>query len=190
MNLAVEEPVQHSTPPPPTLKELFEELEAPLLLYAQKLVQNPDTAQDLVQDAFIRLHPRLQDVQQPRPWLYRTVHNLAMNHHRKFNRVLQFRQEGDPDENPGSRGGIAEPVDEAPLPDEQIEHLENVGLAMLCLNTLDEIAKKVVRLKFVEELSYKEISSRTGLSVGNVGYKLHHALKDLALEMERNGITP
>jgi RNA polymerase sigma factor (sigma-70 family) len=190
MNLAVEEPVQTSTPQAPTLKELFEELESPLLLYAHKLVQNSDTAQDLVQDAFLRLHPRLAEVQQPRPWLYRTVHNLAMNHHRKFNRVLQFRQEGDPDDNQGIRDGIAEPVDEAPLPDEQIEHLENVGLAMLCLNSLDELARKIVRLKFVEELSYKEISVRTGLSVGNVGFKLHHALKDLAMEMERNGVTP
>ena len=190
MSLAVEEPEQHSTPTPPTLKELFEELEAPLLLYAHKLVQNRDTAQDLVQDAFVRLHPRLAEVKQPRPWLYRTVHNLAMNHHRKFNRVLQFRQEGDPDENPAARGGIPEPTDEAPLPDEQIEHLENVGLAMLCMNSLDEVARKIVRLKFVEELSYKEISARTGLSVGNVGYKLHHALKDLALEMERNEVSP
>ena len=190
MNLAVEEPEQPRTPKPPTLKELFEELEAPLLLYAHKLVQNRDTAQDLVQDAFVRLHPRLSEVKQPRPWLYRTVHNLAMNHHRKFNRVQQFRQEGDPEDNPGSRGGVAEPVDEAPLPDEEIEHLENVGLAMLCLNSLDEVARKIVRLKFVEDLSCKEISARTGLSVGNVGYKLHHALKDLALEMERNGVSP
>jgi len=190
MTLAVEEPVQPGNPHPPTLKELFEELEGPLLLYARKLVQNADTAQDLVQDAFIRLHPRISEVQQPKPWLYRTVHNLAMNHHRKFRRVLPFRHEGDESESQGVTPGVAEPVDEAPLPDEQIEHLENVGLAMLCLNTLDEMAKTIVQLKFVEELSYKEISSQTGLTVSNVGYKLHHALKHLAFELERNGVTP
>lgn len=190
MNLVVEEAVQPKNPQPPTLKELFVELEAPLLLYAQKLVQNADTAQDLVQDAFIRLHPRISEVQQPKAWLYRTVHNLAMNHHRKFSRVVPFRQEGEDSENPQANIGVAEPVDEAPLPDEQIEHLENLGLAMLCLNTLDEMARNIVRLKFVEDLSYKEISAQTGLTVSNVGYKLHHALKHLAYELERNGVAP
>ena len=51
-------------------------------------------------------------------------------------------------------------------------------------------ARDIVRLKFVEELSYKEISERMGLKVGNVGYKLHHALKQLAFELQQNGVTP
>jgi len=186
MNLPVAEPSQMRSSTPFTLEELFGELEGPLLLYAMKLVQNHDTAQDLVQDAFLRLHSRLADVSQPKAWLYRTVHNLAMNHHRKFSRIVPFRQEGEEDKN---AEGPAEPIDEEPLPDQQIEHLENVGLAMLCLNKLDDLSSNIVRLKFIEELSYKEISSRTGLTVGNVGYKLHHALKSLAQELELNGVT-
>ena len=39
-------------------------------------------------------------------------------------------------------------------------------------------------------LSYKDIASRTGLTVGHVGYLLHHALKQLALELARAGHTP
>jgi DNA-directed RNA polymerase specialized sigma24 family protein len=39
-------------------------------------------------------------------------------------------------------------------------------------------------------LSYQEISSRTGLTVGHVGYLLHHALKSLAGELARNGVVP
>lgn len=189
MNLPVAEPSQTRSSKPPTLEELFGELEGPLLLYAMKLVQNADTAQDLVQDAFLRLHPRLAEVEQPKAWLYRTVHNLAMNHHRKYSRVVPFRQEGEEGDSLRTPG-VAEPVDEQPLPGEQVEHMENVGLAMLCLNKLDEVARDIVRLKFVEELSYKEISERTGLKVGNVGYKLHHALKQLAYELEQNGVTP
>ena len=47
-----------------------------------------------------------------------------------------------------------------------------------------------IRLKFNEDLSYKEISARTGLSVGNVGYVLHHALNEIAEELAKNGLVP
>ncbi len=43
-------------------------------------------------------------------------------------------------------------------------------------------------LKYQENLKYDQISQRTGLSVGNVGYKLHHLLKALADNLRRLGI--
>ena len=48
----------------------------------------------------------------------------------------------------------------------------------------------MIRLKFNENLSYKEISARTGLTAGHVGYLLHHALKSMADELARNGVVP
>jgi len=48
----------------------------------------------------------------------------------------------------------------------------------------------LVRLKFEDDLSYKEISARTGLSIGNVGYVLHHALKAIADELAKSGVIP
>ncbi len=47
----------------------------------------------------------------------------------------------------------------------------------------------MIRLKFEEGLSYKEMSSRTGLSVGNVGYLLHHTLKHLGAELAKQGVA-
>jgi DNA-directed RNA polymerase specialized sigma24 family protein len=46
----------------------------------------------------------------------------------------------------------------------------------------------LVRLKYLENLRYQEISQRTGLSVSNVGYRLHHLLKALADGLRRAGI--
>jgi RNA polymerase sigma-70 factor (ECF subfamily) len=37
----------------------------------------------------------------------------------------------------------------------------------------------VVRLKFLHDCSYQEIAGITGLSVGNVGFIMHHAIKKL-----------
>tara|TARA_B100000959_G_C14855155_1_gene571834 strand:- start:232 stop:774 length:543 start_codon:yes stop_codon:yes gene_type:complete len=162
------------------LEELFDVLESPLISYAINLVQKPDVAQDIVQDAFLRLHERLDDVREPKAWLYRTVHNLAMSHHRKNRRAVTMDFE-DP-------SGFPEPKSQEALPDDRLERMEAVGMAMLCLDRLKENARALVKMKFVEDLSYKEIAERTGLSVGNVGYKLHHAIKFLAKELKKEGV--
>ena len=65
-----------------------------------------------------------------------------------------------------------------------------IGLVRLSLETLDERSRELIRLKFNENLSYKEISERTGLKTGHVGYLLHHALKSMAEELARNGVVP
>tara|TARA_Y100001934_G_scaffold283484_1_gene403670 strand:+ start:6572 stop:7114 length:543 start_codon:yes stop_codon:yes gene_type:complete len=171
---------ESSGEPMADLGELFAALETPLLNYAIGLVQKPDIAQDLVQDAFLRLHKRLNEVREPKAWLYRTVHNLAMSHHRKHSRVISIDFE--------DSDGFAEPVDDDALPDARLERMEAVGMAMLCLDRLKENARELIQLKFVENLSYKEIAERTGLSVGNVGYKLHHAIKFLAGELKKEGV--
>ena len=63
-------------------------LETPLLLYAIKLVQKNEVAEDVVQEAFLRLHNRFAEISYPKAWLYRTVHNLAMSHHRRKGREV------------------------------------------------------------------------------------------------------
>ena len=40
------------------------------------------------------------------------------------------------------------------------------------------------------KLSYKEISTLTGLNIGHVGYLLHHALKAVADQLARTGGVP
>ncbi len=166
--------------PSVNLRELFAALETPLLHYAIHLVQKHDVAQDVVQEAFLRLHERLDSVREPKAWLYRTVHNLAMTHHRKNKKVIALDFE--------DANGFPEPSDVEALPDEQLVRMEAVGMAMLCLDRLKESSRELVHLKFMENLSYKEIAERTGLTVGNVGYKLHHAIKFLAKELKKEGI--
>jgi RNA polymerase sigma-70 factor (ECF subfamily) len=47
---------------------------------------------------------------------------------------------------------------------------------------------RLIQLKYHGSLSYDDISKRTGLSVSNVGYKLHHLLKGLADSLRRMGV--
>jgi RNA polymerase sigma-70 factor (ECF subfamily) len=180
-------PDQASAEPPgsETIEELFTALESPLLSYALRLAGDAAVAEDLVQEAFMRLHAQFDEVRESRRWLYRTVHNLALNHRRQAGKIVSFNlpsHDGAPPAN--------DTADPQPLPDEQIARWEGIGLVRLSLETLDDRSRELVRLKFNEELSYKEISARTGLNIGHVGYLLHHALKAVADELARNGVVP
>jgi RNA polymerase sigma-70 factor (ECF subfamily) len=175
-------------PVPPraeSVEELFEALESPLLSYALRLLGERAPAEDVVQEAFMKLHAQFAEVREPRRWLYRTVHNLALNQRRQSGKMVPF----DPTVQ-GASGSMTESADPEPLPDEQIVCWEGVGLVRLSLATLDERSREVVRLKFDEDLSYKEISECTGLSTSHVGYLLHHALKAIAAELTRSGLVP
>ena len=178
-------PNQASAEPPgwETIEELFEALESPLLSYALRLSGDLSVAEDLVQEAFMKLHVQFEQVRQPRRWLYRTVHNLALNHRRQAGKIVSL----DPSDEEGTPTA-PETADPQPLPDEQIARWEGIGLVRLSLKTLDERSRELVRLKFNEELSYKEISARTGLNIGHIGYLLHHALKAIADELAKNGV--
>ena len=167
-----------------TIEALFAALESPLLSYALRLTGERGVAEDIVQEAFMRLHAQFDNVREPRRWLYRTVHNLALNERRQAGKTVSLDSSAEP--------GAPTPdtTDPQPLPDEQIARWEGIGLVRLSLETLDDRSRELIRLKFNEEMSYKEISARTGLSVGNVGYLLHHALKAVADELARNGVKP
>jgi RNA polymerase sigma-70 factor (ECF subfamily) len=168
-----------------SVEALFLALEAPLLAYAARLTANRAAAEDVVQDAFMKLHAQSGQVREPSRWLYRTVHNLALNHQRAADHTVALAPPSDE-----SAPSAPDLVDPQPLPDEQIARWENMGHVRLSLQALDERSRELIRLKFHEDLSYKEMAARTGLSTGLVGYLLHHALKTIADELARTGVIP
>ena len=183
--MAVMQPDQASAEPPAweSIEELFAALESPLLHYALRLSGNRNVAEDIVQDAFMKLHAQFAEIREPRHWLYRTVHNLALNQRRQAEKIVPLAAPAEANPAPAN-----ETADPQPLPDEQIARWEGIGLVRLSLEALDDRSRELVRLKFHENLSYKEISARTGLKSGHVGYLLHHALKRIADELAKNGM--
>jgi RNA polymerase sigma-70 factor (ECF subfamily) len=62
------------------------------------------------------------------------------------------------------------------------------ALRQIVEEELDETDRQLVKLKYFEGLKYRDISVQTGLSVSNVGYRLHHILKELASKLRPLGI--
>jgi RNA polymerase sigma factor (sigma-70 family) len=166
------------------IAELFAALESPLLAYALRYTGERAPAEDVVQEAFMKLHAQFGSVEKPRQWLYRTVHNLALNQRRAAGKTVSLPCSSDENES------FPAATDPALLPDEQIVRLESIGLVRISLAALDERSRELVKLKFNDELSYKQIAERTGLTTGNVGFILHHALKTIAVELAKTGVVP
>jgi RNA polymerase sigma-70 factor (ECF subfamily) len=161
-------------PEAPTLAALFESEESPLLAFAVGLVRQRSVAEELVQDAFLRLHEVWDQVENPRGWLYRSVRNLSLNHLRDHRRET-----------------LLDPAHDAPAegsPDDELGRMEAIGMVRLLLAGLTPEDRDLIRMKYHDDLKYGEISRRTGLGIGNVGYKLHHLLKGLADALRHAGI--
>jgi RNA polymerase sigma-70 factor (ECF subfamily) len=156
------------------LATLFETEESGLLRFAIGLTRRRPVAEELVQETFLRLHQVWDEVENPRGWLYRTLRNLALNHLRDHARETELDEatrmaEGDP-------------------PSDLVGQMEAIGMLKLLLAEMTDDDRKLIRLKYNENLQYQEISRRTGISVGNVGYRLHHLLKSLAETLRQAGI--
>ncbi len=69
--------------------------------------------------------------------------------------------------------------DPEPPPWRLVEDRESAGQALRMIGSLPPRQQEVLLLKFQHGLSYKQIAHVTGLSVSNVGFLIHTAIKAL-----------
>ncbi len=151
------------------------EHQAPLVRYVARLVGGDlGRAQDVVQDAFLRLcqQPAEEVRGHTVEWLYTVCRNRAIDVVRKEGRMRAFAE------------GEADQVSAADArPGRALEAAETQAAVRALIEQLPANQQEVVRLKFQSGFSYKEISRITQLSVSNVGYLIHMAVKQLRADL-------
>ena len=150
------------------------EHEGPLVRYAAQITGDLDRARDVVQDTFLRLcaqEPAQLDGHLAE-WLFTVCRNRARDIQRKEQRMKPLD-----DIEMATRPG------QEISPAAQAEHNESNSRAQRLMKHLPPNQQEVVRLKFQNGLSYKEIAGVTNLSVTNVGFLIHTALKTLRQQM-------
>lgn len=156
-------------------RRIVDAFEGVLLRYATRLTNNATSAQDVVQNAFVKFIRNwkgpLEVGGETSAWLYRVVHNEAVDYVRGESRLQKLHAE---------HGGECL-ARETPPPDPSDAALN----AARALDALSPRERELVILKVYEEKSYKEIADITGLSVSNVGVILHGAMKKLAAKLGR-----
>ena len=149
--------------------------EQPLLRFAASLVGRAHAA-DVVQDTFLALckAERSEVSGHLAAWLFTVCKNRALDLKRRHGRLSEFREEDEmesPDSGPASR----------------VEKQQALGRIESALSGLSPEQRQAVILKFSGGLKYKEIAQIMELSVTNVGFILHTAMKALRAELEGAG---
>ena len=162
------------TPDATALSALLDRYERPLVRYVQSITGDVESARDVVQETFIKLargemragDERKDATGHTEAWLFTVARHRALDHQRKFSRIIPMPL---PEDRPCSEPG----------PAAVLEQRESATSLFDLLEALSPNQREVIRLKFQNDLSYREIADITQLSVTNVGFLLHTGLKKL-----------
>jgi len=169
-----------SKPDEKNLEGVMSQYQSALLRYATRVLNNEEAAQDVVQEAFIRLHDNWDKVVQRRVpvkgWLFRTTHNAAVDYIRKESRLrhLHDRQSRE-----------REVMEDCGEDDSQAERH---ALVLEHLGALRPKEREVLVLRMQEEMSYKDIAAVINRSEGYVGSLINSATKKLTQSLRQAGV--
>lgn len=145
----------------------MKQYEAALLRYAVSILGDLERSREVVQDTFLKLCTSAPDSVRAHlaQWLFTVCRNGAFDVRRKESRMTPLT-DNDLEKRP--RPG--------PRPLEELERHEQLNQILECIRELPPKEREVVTLKFQCDLSYKEISEITSLSVNHVGVLIHNGV--------------
>jgi RNA polymerase sigma-70 factor (ECF subfamily) len=152
---------------------------------AVRLVDNPEDARDVVQDAFLHAYQALDNFKGDArffTWLYRIAVNTAISFKRKRKTVLNIHA------GPAGQGGI-EPADPSVRnqPGHALEQAEQEQRVRRALSQISPEHRAVLVLKDMEGQKYEQMAETLGVPVGTIRSRLHRArleLRELLLQAE------
>jgi RNA polymerase sigma-70 factor (sigma-E family) len=156
------------------IAELFEQHAASLVRMARLFVDDRNAAEDLVQEAFLRLQRslhRIRDRAQAAAYLRSIVLNLARDHNRRGLVSLRHRP-------PGPTGTDPDAMDE------DLVLQENQREVVEALRALPRRQRDCLVLRYYVELPVSEIAQTLGLSVNSVKTHLQRGLATLERRLE------
>lgn len=144
-------------------------------------------AEDIFQDTFIKVINTLKrgaynEEGKFLPWVMRIAHNLVIDHFRRNKRMPKF--EGTGDFNIFSVLGDDKLDAERQIIKDQIEN--DLGLL---IEELPDDQKEVLIMRMYRDMSFKEISENTGVSINTALGRMRYALINLRKIIEKNNIV-
>ena len=150
--------------------QCFEQHESSLLRFAFKILRNQDTAQEIVQDVFVKLWEKFEDknLGHESQWLFTVTRNGCFDLLRKSKKVQ---------------------VDITDFSEELLDNGESAEMLLQkrgdenellkLLESLKPEQREILNLKFADKKSYAEISKITGMSTNHIAVFIFNIMKRL-----------
>lgn len=140
------------------------------------LVKDKYLAEDIFQDAFLKMIKTIKDgryAEQGKflPWAVRVAHNLCMDHFRKTRQLIPVTLPDGQD--------ICTLLGTAELPSDGIERRQSHDDVRKMVEDLPEEQREVIVLRIYADLSFKEISELTGVSINTALGRMRYGLINL-----------
>jgi RNA polymerase sigma-70 factor (ECF subfamily) len=155
-------------------QELYEELvkryQDKLLRYASYLTRDEDKAADIVQVALIKAFINLKGFNTKKKfssWIYRIVHNEAINYLKKYRKEISLEKNGWLEEIASSENSL----------EEDFNRKEISQMLSLCLKEVPLSYRESLTLFYLEGKTYEEISDILRIPVGTVGTRISRGKK-------------
>ena len=153
----------------PSLDRVLRAMQAPLHRHVRTLVDDADLADDVLQDVLwtiARSLRQLRDARWFRPWAYRIATRIAIRRARAERRWRDALRDD-------ALSLIESPVEESPFDAELVrsiaEHVEGLSPA----------SAVVLRLHYVEGLTFREVAEALEISIGTVKSRVAYGLSTL-----------
>jgi RNA polymerase sigma-70 factor (ECF subfamily) len=143
-----------------------------LRAYVRRMLRNPATAEDVVQQAFVNLLGRPRHGEAPSSaYVMQAVRNLALNHLRDTRRRAQVEIASE---------HVEEIADLAPSPEMAAVHRSELMRLLTALAALPPRRREAFVLSRIEGLSYDEVAARMGVSRNTVITHIVAAMAELS----------
>lgn len=162
----------------------YERYSDELFRHCSLRLSDRERALEITQEAFLRTWDYLsrgQEIQELRPFLYRTLKNLIIDEYRK---MKSYSLEAMIDEEEGETVETLLPQDESNTLEAAVNRFEGKQ-ALDMLGKLPDTYKEVLILRYVNGFSPKEIAEELSESENTVSVRIHRALKKLRELLEK-----
>ncbi len=149
-------------------------------------VYDRDVAEDIFQDTFIKVIRTLKRGKYNEegkflPWVMRISHNLVIDYFRKNNRMPKF-------ENNGDFNIFSVLSDDALNAEKKIIKSQVASDVQRLIEELPEDQKQVLIMRMYKDMSFKEISEQTGVSINTALGRMRYALINLRKVIDKHNI--